>query len=464
MGVYNLRASVPSPYLNVICANVQKDEIKGLVYEAQPNVTLNATADLPTLFTTLFNWTSFSTVKTPVDDIFSWDSQHPPPIFYKYPKNFNTILNATAPWGRDSVYLLGLGAPDMLGDYIVCKAKGGLTPYCSTEYVATGSGGTMQAHCEDPKDDMAFVRSNSSRIDTTSLDWFNVATTAITALSLGTGVTDGAASNARILTELILQDKYLNPSLPSPAEAIAVMAGCTLLMSAQDSPFVDFWVSQNKSALSVGVAKTWLQNYSSTSLTPGEHQVFNASIRAQQYASGGTLGYQRGFYIVLFAVFFTNIFVLIYFMINRGLVTDFSEPPNIFSLAINSPPSKVMGGACGGGPEGRQYTVKWGVQMEGEHLYIADKTNPLAGIYASGARSESRMSFADLISRWKWRQVDNPAGNSPDNIELGRSSTTYTGAGVDDEEEGPLRSGNTRKPDLSLGRMYSKISKRKSVL
>jgi hypothetical protein len=246
MGVYNIRASIPSPYLNVLCVNVKSDEIKGLVYEAQPNVTLNSTADLPTTFTDAFNWTSFATLKTPLDDIFGWDSEHRPPIFYKYPIHFNTILNVTAPWGRDSVYLLGLGAPDMVGDYIVCKAKGGLTPYCSTEYVATGSGGTMQTHCGDAHDDMAFIKGNSSLRDTTSLDWFNVATTAITSLSLGTGVTDGAASNARILTELILQDKGLNPSLPSPAEAIAVMAGCTLLMSAQDSPFVEFWVGQHK--------------------------------------------------------------------------------------------------------------------------------------------------------------------------------------------------------------------------
>ena len=128
-------------------------------------------------------------------------------------------------------------------EYFVCKAKGGLTPVCSTEYTAVGSGGQLTAHCEDPNDKMAYIKGNSSRVETTSLDWYNVATTAFNSLSLNNGVTDGAASNARLLTELMLQKGELNPALPSPAEALAVMVWSTLIMGAQDSPFVEFWVS-----------------------------------------------------------------------------------------------------------------------------------------------------------------------------------------------------------------------------
>lgn len=65
-----------------------------------------------------------------------------------------------------------------------------------------------------------------------------------------------------------------------------------------------------------------------------------------------------------------NIFVLTYFIFHRGLVTDFSEPPNLFALAVNSPPSHVLAGSCGGGPEGKQYMVNWFVNHEGEHLYM----------------------------------------------------------------------------------------------
>jgi len=102
----------------------------------------------------------------------------------------------------------------------------------------------MSSHCEDPNDEMAYIKGNSSRIETTSLDWYNVATTAFTSLSLGTGVTDGDASNSRLLAELMLQQGELNPALPSPAEALSVMVGSILIMGAQDSPFVEYWVSR----------------------------------------------------------------------------------------------------------------------------------------------------------------------------------------------------------------------------
>jgi hypothetical protein len=91
LGMYNIRASLPSPYINTLCANVLADEIAPIVYEAQTGVTLNATKDLPTQYTFDFPWGNFSSVQTPVDKIFGWDAHHRPPIFYKYPINFNTV-------------------------------------------------------------------------------------------------------------------------------------------------------------------------------------------------------------------------------------------------------------------------------------------------------------------------------------------------------------------------------------
>jgi hypothetical protein len=89
---------------------------------------------------------------------------------------------------------------------------------------------------------------------------------------------------------------------------------------------------------------------------------------------------------VLFLVFIMNLFVLIYFILHRGLVTDFSEPPNLFALAVNSPPSHVLAGSCGGGPEGKQYMVNWFVRHEGNHLFMeaGEKTALLEGVHAHG--------------------------------------------------------------------------------
>lgn len=62
-------------------------------------------------------------------------------------------------------------------------------------------------------------------------------------LALNDGTVDGNGSNARVLTQLVPKTPALDPSLPSIAEAIAVMAGSTLLQSTKDAPFVEFFVS-----------------------------------------------------------------------------------------------------------------------------------------------------------------------------------------------------------------------------
>jgi len=113
---------------------------------------------------------------------------------------------------------------------------------------------------------------------------------------------------------------------------------------------------------------------------------------------------------VLFTVFVVNILVLLYFLVNRGLVTDFSEPPNLFTLAVNSPPSHHVAGSCGGGPQADEYQVKWGVHMEGEHLYMQSTETEKSKRKSTAAREEG----VEMVS--------------------------------------------------PIGRMYSKLSKRKSVL
>lgn len=115
---------------------------------------------------------------------------------------------------------------------------------------------------------------------------------------------------------------------------------------------------------------------------------------------------------MLFFVFVTNALVLAYFLFNEGLVTDFSEPQNLFSLAVNSPPSHLLAGSCGGGPQGDQYRVNWYVNQEKEHLFMESEEPPG---FRGGAHRKRR----------------------PEGIELGESP---------------------------MSRMYSKLSKRRSRL
>jgi hypothetical protein len=65
-----------------------------------------------------------------------------------------------------------------------------------------------------------------------------------------------------------------------------------------------------------------------------------------------------------------NALMLVYFILQPGLITDVSQPPQLFALAINSPPARVLAGSCGTGHEGKQYKARWVINNAGEHLFM----------------------------------------------------------------------------------------------
>lgn len=293
---------------------------------------------------------------TVVDEVFGFGEKYNRrhPVFPKYPLPYNTILNSTVGY-FDSLYMLATSATS---SFMLCSIRQSLTPNCSTIYRASLSGGSLESQCEKANDDLAYSKSDPKATNgVLSSDWINVAISWATSLSLNSGISDGNASNARLLTQLIPTARSLDPSLPSIGEALAVLAGSTLLTSSRDAPFIHFW------------------NYSATTihtLAVPQYQGFNASVQTQDYASGGTQQWQGVFYTVLATVFFTNVFCLGYFLIQGGLVTDFIEPQNMFCLSVNSPPSRRLEGSCGGGPKREQFRTKWyiGYEEEREHFFI----------------------------------------------------------------------------------------------
>lgn len=131
-------------------------------------------------------------------------------------------------------------------------------------------------------------------------------------------------------------------------------------------------------------------NYTEAILDDPQYQAFNATLRAQEYMSGGQHPWQKIFYVVLVAVFGTNVFCLLYFAISGSHMTDFIEPQNLFSLSLNSPPSAVLDGQCGVGPEKEQYNASWRIMhdKERDHLYIE----------SSGVRKEAhKRSFSQQM-------------------------------------------------------------------
>ena len=132
-------------------------------------------------------------------------------------------------------------------------------------------------------------------------------------------------------------------------------------------------------------------NYSSPILVDPQYQAFNATLRRQEYMSGGQHSWQKLFYVVLAAVFLTNVFCLLYFAFKGNHITDFIEPQNLFSLSLNSPPSAVLDGNCGGNIEKEQFNANWRIMhdKERDHLYIES-----SGVY----KAVHKRSFREQMS------------------------------------------------------------------
>jgi hypothetical protein len=224
---------------------MNEDELRPIVYDTWNDDLVNIT----TWIEGGIQDKATTTNKTKVDDIFGWNNDsriNYPPVFARYPKTFNTVMNHTSkPWGRTAIYLLAQGGPNddanMTGIYSLCKLDMSVTPNCLTQYNARSGGGVMESFCEDKAGDMAYGRRNPGAPTVTGVaNWRDIGFDWANALSLQTGIMDGEASNSRILSQMMLYPTNpdpknlqvdLSPALPSIGEALAVMAGCTLLMS-----------------------------------------------------------------------------------------------------------------------------------------------------------------------------------------------------------------------------------------
>jgi hypothetical protein len=367
-GKYSLEASVPSPAVNVLCVGMNKSELSPLIYSTWPNVHFNATtwsATPPDDIPRTPSWLN----RTVVDDIFGFGEKYGqrPPIFGTYPGSNNTILNTTGLWPANSLYLLGKPSVSH-PEYVLCAIRAKQTGVCSTRYVAASSGAFLNSNCENSTNLLQYSRKQKDFVEGVwQADWKNVASEWANSLSLGSGITNAQASNERLLMQMIpaydsnTKTYSLNPSLPSIGEALAVMAGSTLILSSQNAPFIhDFNYTVPDDILPEPV-----------------YQYFPASLQEVSYASGGTERWQGVFYVILVFAFLTS-FICLGFVIfeARGhQITDFTEPQNLFAIAVNSPQSSQLQGACGGGPVGRQMKERWYIGMDeaDTHYYIRAK-------------------------------------------------------------------------------------------
>lgn len=279
---------------------------------------------------------------TAVDDVFGFGERYGrrPPVFQTLPLAFNTVLNHTGE-APDSIYILGGTAND---SYMMCSLRASLSVDCSTRYQATWSGGKLESLCENPHDQNAYSKSRpDAPHGVIQPDWSSVAAEWALAVALSGNAN---ASTARLLTELIPTGPSLSPWMPSIAEALAALAGSTLLSSAIDAPFVHYWEHQTPV------------------LAEPVTQSFIASVKTWQYQSKFTQSWQCGFFVVLFGTFAVSCYCLQYLVRHRRFLDDITALPTVFTLAMNSSSSSPAMNSFGSDSEKQEYGTRWCVNID----------------------------------------------------------------------------------------------------
>lgn len=237
LGRYYVQASVPSPVINVMCANMSREELTPMVFTEWPSEYsngTNATSLNVTGWPNDYDLTTPSSLRrTAVDKLFGFDDDETHPIFSKIPQPYNTVLNISTFYGHNSIYLLATSKNDT---YTMCSMRVAQSPGCYTEYNASASGRSLTSHCGDSS--LTYNKSKpNAPIGFWEKNWKDVASEWGLGLSLNSGI-NGASAISRLLTQLIPAANTLDPKLPSISEALAVLAGCTLVLSTQGSPFI----------------------------------------------------------------------------------------------------------------------------------------------------------------------------------------------------------------------------------
>lgn len=338
-----------------------KSELTPMVYSEWPRINDTYINFVNQSWPGAFNLSIAQPATTSVDSLFGFSEQEVYPIFPKLPIPNNTVFNHTMYYGTQAVYLLGTARD---GAYTLCSMRMSLNSDCSTKYQSGGTGRSLQVNCDE---DNPHAYRNSNPVPpngTWTPDWVSVAAEWGTSLSLTSGITDANASNARLLTQLIPKSSTLERFKPSISEALAVLAGCTLLDSGIDAPFVPFW-NYSKSVDGNIVDLVPLPQY----------QIFNATVATTTYQSGPNESWQNVFYLVLALMFGANLGCLGYLAFSKERTTDFLEPQNLFCLSLLSPPDQALEGACGGGPAKEHYASRWSVKVDRsrEHQWFESK-------------------------------------------------------------------------------------------
>ncbi|KAJ5935969.1 hypothetical protein N7454_005267 [Penicillium verhagenii] len=266
-----------------------------------------------------------------------------------------------------AIYKLGANGPEHNSPFTLCSMQAKLSGPCSAQYDVASSGGQMTVNCENSPNKLQYDRlvpgADEGQYD---YNWRELAASWAAAVNLASGINDDDTSIEQLLLTMTpsfdstTNYSALDPKLPLISEALAVLVAGTLILGTQYSPFIQHWNDSKHNSYA----------------TPHPAN-FPATLQSMAYASGCTSHWAQMFYVILALAFLTSFTCMGFMLLEfRGkLVTDFTELPNLFALAMSSPSSEQLRGACGGGPSDGQFGERWhvGLVEDTEHYYIRSK-------------------------------------------------------------------------------------------
>lgn len=425
-GQYYVRAAAPVPAVNVLCVGASQSELQPMVgNETSP----------PSLWQVL---------KTPFDPLFGWSnnpdqittSYHP--WFGKLPIIFNSVGNTTSPYGLRHIYFLAKPPPETkTADYMLCGIRVFQYSGCSTHLFVAQAGNDLSVYCDQHPMKWRSYAETATATNPISLaveekTWTVFGAEWIRSLALTHGISDGNASSARLLTQMIPPYSNNTPAklpldTPTVAEALCILSSHTLLLSSDSAPFRLDW------------------NYSNTNkmLQTPALQSFEGMISFRDYVSGGTANWESIFYVILAIVFILNcvcVTLLIMYYCKYGEITDYTEPQNLFALAINSPPSQTLAGACGCGPSGKMLGQRWCVDMQttsenksanskrdsGAHFYVRYPEEVPLAVTTSAQNTPDPTAYPRMNRFSRFLSNSSPWNDSPILMNSKRRTKTTT--------------------------------------
>ncbi|KAK9783943.1 hypothetical protein SCAR479_00502 [Seiridium cardinale] len=334
---YDIGAAVVSPSINVMCVTADVSEVRPLLVSKLP---------------------------TPLEDVFYWGKKYNSryrPTFEALPPARQFVTDARRViTNADSIYIMAKADEDN-DEYTLCQMRSVVVSTCSTRFQVSRFSGNMSAECDGDIPIEPYGRLFGSVSDEfLAPSWRDLAVQWNIALGLNNGVTNSSSANQRLLSGFILSKPELQEGLPSLAEALAVWASPTLIDSSLGATFYAGWPHGDEN---------------DTLPEPGITEEIVAMYRFRTYISGSATKSVTPGQVALLTVL--------------AVVPILSA--NLFTLAINSPPSRVLQGACGRGPVYKDLGVSFrvGYSESANHYYFEDAQDaPLR----TAAKKISRLS------------------------------------------------------------------------